>query len=623
MPNRPIQPKLPISDEAVTRLREFFFEVLKPKEDEPVDEWVEKNVDIPTGAITGMASLKLTPYAREILNRMGSKTTRHIVMVFGTQAAKTSIMIWGMLYRLCRDAQDAMWVLPTGDLAKSFSKSRWQKYVRSCKSAIQQVPRTSKGDIDKSLFGFVEQHFFSMVLNFVGSNSPANLSSRPVGMLWMDETDKYGDEVKFEAAALKLAEERTKTYPFPLVVKSSTPTTEDRIIWQEFLKTDQNYYWVTCPRKGCQIRFKFTAKSEEHGDCGVRWWRETEEEVMKDGEWDMGKVKMNAFYKCQCCGGEIYDFERGPMLDVGKWIASNPNAEPGRHGYHLNSLYSILSEKTSLGSIAVEYLNSYRNRRDLQNFVNSWLAEPWDESRGFIQNDIITEDITDIPRGTISIMAVDVQQGHYWVLVRRFEAPTKEFLFGRSWLVYANKVQTEEELVDIQKEYQVKGENVTCDIARRPNQVARMIIEHDWRGILGTDTKEFEHPGPNSTKIKRAYSRVQYRDPYLGTAWENRRLERAIFVKFSKPAILDIVAAMRYQQPQIWHVTLNVHEKYQEHMNSRVKTQQINKRTGRAEWFWRELHQRNHLSDCENHVTVRALQLGLLSMPNESDAQNG
>lgn len=619
MPNRPEQNKLPLSNAAVGRLKDFFFELLKPHEKESVVDWVEKNVDIPTGAIPGMASMSLTPYAREILEHFGEKTVKHLVLCFGTQSSKSSIMIWGMLYRLCRDAQDAMWVLPTGDLAKSFSKSRWHKYVRSCKSALSEVPRTAKGEIDKSLFGFLEMHFFRMVLNFVGSNSPANLSSRPVGLLWMDETDKYGDEVKFEAQALKLAEERTKTYPFPLIVKASTPTTEDRMIWQEFLLTDQNYYWLTCPRQGCDIRLIFNIKTEEHGNCGVRWWRESEEESKTNGSWDMAKVKANAYYKCQCCGGEIYDWERVEMIGFGKWKPANPQAEPGRHGYHLNSLYAILSQQTSLGSIAVEFLNSCKNRRSLQNFVNSWLAEPWDEARGYMQEDVTTEEIDSVPTTATALMAVDVQENHFWVLIRVFDPPSEAFPFGQSWLVYADKVETEDEVVQLQEEYEVADENVTADMAQRPNHVGRMCIKHGWRGIWGTDTKEFRHKEADGTYIMRPFTIVLFRDPHLGTKWAGRTMDRVKYVKFSKGGVMDVVSAMRYSENKFWHVSLNVSDRYSRHMNSRAKIKRLNPKNGREEWFWKELHQENHLLDCEEHVTVNAMMRGLFVMPDETE----
>lgn len=122
---------------------------------------------------------------------------------------------------------------------------------------------------------------------------------------------------------------------YPLRVKTSTPT-------REFKLGDQRYYNVPCPHCGELIVFKFSLHSERYGDCGIRWWRVSEDESKTGGEWDMEKVRQNTFYKAQCCGGEIFDRHKPAMLRAGRWIPTNLNAEPGRRSYHLNSPYALL-----------------------------------------------------------------------------------------------------------------------------------------------------------------------------------------------------------------------------------------------------------------------------------------
>lgn len=600
-------------------------EMWAPARTGSVVEWVENNVELPTGAITGKISMRMIPYAREPLERFGDKTCRHLVLVSPTQAAKTTILICGLLYRIAVDPEDAMLVFGNADQARDISKERLQPFVLRCKPVADLIPRTSTGVINKHLWGFTSQHYSSMVVNLVGAGSTTNLSSRPRGLIILDECDKYYDQLSFDAGTIQLAEERQKTFHFPLAVKASSPTLANRMIWVEFLKSDQRYYFVPCPRCGEEILFRFSIQSDLHGDCGVRWWHNHEDEAKTDGAWDFAKVRALAHYKCQKCGGMIHDFEREGMLQEGVWRPQNPLAESGRRGYHLNSIYSILSQQTSLAQIAIQFLLAKGLRSELQNFVNGWLGEPWDEAQLYEHREVKLKAFTnaDIPKdSTVPFMAIDVQEVGYWVLVRRFQPPTPELPNGQSWLLFADFVHTEEELVEIQEEYGVEGQHVTADMAKRPNQVARMILKHDWRGIWGTDTKEFMHPTDNGTKVGRPFSVVQFRDPMLGTSWENRSFERARFVKFSKPGALDMVASLRYAEPAIWHCTVNVNPKYSSHLNSRVKRQQKNKRTGRVEFVWHELSQNNHLADCENHVTIQAMMAGLLSLPNESDKSN-
>ncbi len=600
-------------------------ELYAPVRQESVVDWVEENVELPTGAITGKLQTKYIPYGREILERYGDKKTRHLVLVFPTQSAKSTILIAGMLYRIARDAEDALWVMGNADQARDFSKERWQPFVHLCPPVMNLVPRTSKGAIDKHLWGFTSQHFLSMVLNFVGAGSTTNLSSRPRGLIQMDEVDKYYDEIKFDAGTIQLAEERQKTFHFPLSVKASSPTLANRMIWVEFQKTDQRHFWVPCPRCEKPIRFRLTIKSDKFGDCGLRWWHEHESEAKTDGYWDMEKVRALAHYKPECCGKMIHNFERAPMIEEGIWKPENTRAESGRHGYHLNSLYSVLSQQTSLAQIAIQFLTAKGLRSELQNFINGWMAECWDESSLFDQKEVHLEAFTniDIPRDrTIPIMGVDVQEIGYWVIIRRFAPPSKTRPHGESWLLFADKVDTEADLCALQKEYEVQGENVLLDMARRPNQVAKLIIEYDWRGIWGSPkAKQFYHPQPDNTRITRPYSVVQFRDPMLGTQWENRTFQRARYVMFAKNAILDLVSSLRFYKPTMWHVTINVNTEYSRHLNSRIK-RAIKNKLGQTEWVWHELHQQNHLADAENFVTVRALQLGMIVVPPETEEQN-
>jgi DNA-directed RNA polymerase subunit RPC12/RpoP len=597
----------------------FIRDILRPPIKESVVKWVEGNVTLPTGAIRGRVSLRMTPYLREPLERFGDRLTKHLILCFGSQAAKTTLIILGMLYRLVKDPQDAMWVMPNRELAHSFSKARWMKFIEECEPAQALVRKTSKGEVDRHLHSFMEQHFVTMFLKFVGSNSPANLSSFPCGMIVMDETDKYGEQSKYEAAALDLAEERTKTFPFPLIVKASTPTVEGRVIWPEFMKTDQRYYWVTCPRCSKRITLGFSVKTETHGLCGLRWWDQDETESKTDGEWDLAKIRENAHYKCQECGRKILDYERPAMLETGEWRPSNPLAEPGRFGYHLSSLYSILSQKTSLASIAAQWILSKSLLSARQNFINSWLAETWDGAKAFDQSDIQIEeyDPTIASDGSTAILTIDVQENHFWAVARRWAPPSKGKPNGESWLLAADRFETVEDLEKLQKDNGIAGENVILDMAFRPNQVARLIIEKNWRGAWGTDTKSFWWQLGDGRRIERIYSTVQVRDPHMGTAMQDRTMQRARYFKFCKSSGLDILSSLRYADPAIWHVSANVSDRYQRQMNARMKVMIQNKRTGRYVPLWKDLYKEAHLQDCEVMQAIRAIQLGLISVPDE------
>lgn len=593
--------------------------LFEPKKKVSVCEFVEEYVQLPTGAITGKTRLDRTPYWREPLERYGDKATRSMVIVSGTQLGKTSLLTWGMLFRISEDPEDAMWVFGNADQARDFNKERFMSYAEMCKPVADLIPRTKGGDPDKRKWGNLNQHYLSMVLNFVGAGSRTNLSSRPRGFIQMDEIDKYYEELKFDAGTIQLAEERMKSFPFPMVVKASSPSEEHRMIWPEYLGTDQRRFWVPCPRCEEKLLFKFKVDSEKHGECGVRWWHEHPDEAKTDGEWDLRKVRHNAHYKCQCCGGKIHDFERYDMVNAGIWIPNNHRANEGSFGYHINSIYSILGPETSLGSIACKFLPVRKDRVKLKNFVNGWLAEPWSEEMAYEQKKIVFEvvDENSIPKEeSVAIMSNDFQVNGFWTLVRKYAPPTEEKPYGESWLLYADWVQTKEEIAEIKQEYGVLGEDAVLDMAKRPNQAGQIILELDLRGMWGSpNTNQFWHRQPDGTRVSRPYSVVQFRDPLLGTKWENRTFERVRYVNFAKSSALDAVHALRHSSPTIWHASANVNPVYSRHINAFQKRYVKNPRNGRMVWEWFNVHNDDHLMDAECMGVIRAIQRGLVVIP--------
>lgn len=599
------------------------------KKEQSVCDWVEQNVEIPAGEITGKVKLSMTPYAKEILNRFGDKETRHLVLKFPTQSAKTSILIWGGLYWIACNPRDTMWIMGNSDQITGFNKERMMPAVALCKPVLDLVPRTPKGQIDRHWWGVNNQHYSSMVLNFLGAGSGTNLKSRPRERAIMDEVDSYADELGRDSGVINLVEERMKSFTFPCSVKASSPTVDGMLISAEYDKTDRREFWLPCPRCEEAILFRFRIKSDKHGDCGLRWWFNHEDDAKTDGAWDFKKIRSNAHYKCQQCGGMIHNFERKDMLNHAAdnkpygWRPSNEGAEKGRFGYHLNSLYSILGAPTSFAGIACQWIISKGNRGNLKSFINDWLAEGWDESKAYDFQEVKLSVFqpADIPEDSVAIMAIDVQEVGYWYVVRKFQRPDATFLHGQSWLLDAGFVGTIEELDEKQREYNIAGENITMDMAHRPNQVGRMIIERGWKGMWGSDTRKFQHT-INGQRYWRPFSVPQFRDPMLGTSWENRTPQRAVFCFFSTHEALDMVSSLRFAKETIWHCTVNTHPDYGAHLNSKVKRQEINSR-GKAEWRWHEVKGRpDHLLDCECHVTIRAMQLGLLSLPNETERQN-
>ena len=126
-------------------------------------------------------------------------------------------------------------------------------------------------------------------------------------------------------------------------------------------------------------------------------------------------------YVCQACGAVITDQHKGKMLEAGRWEYVRKSAEhPKSVAYWINTLYSPF---TRFSEIAYEFMKSKDDPELLQNFTNSWLAEPWEDTRLKTNADLVMERQTDVPAWELPEWTklltggIDVQENClYWTI---------------------------------------------------------------------------------------------------------------------------------------------------------------------------------------------------------------
>lgn len=377
----------------------------------------------------GNFSTRMTPYLREPLECFGDVDVTDLVLVFGTQTGKTTMIQAGTAWRIINKPQPVVWVMPTEGLARSFSETRWMPLFDDSSTLEAQKP--SNPHKWKNL----EQHFNRCTLNFVGSNSPSNLASRPAGLLLMDEVDKFARETDQETSALLLAENRTKSFVGALRVKTSTPTTPDGAIWQEYLKGTQEKFMLPCPHCNQGIELLWSQ---------VKW----DPEAKEGSHWNMARVESSAHYLCQRCGEKINDGQKMEILQLGKWESTNPAAQKGFRSFHLNSLYAPWRSCT-FGALAVKFLRDCETINGLQDFTNSTMARPWEQVQQSLTQNTVFKLRGEYAKGTcpiepaLAVVCADVggDQQH-WVTT----AFTQE---GESYVIDYGTVETPEDLIAI------------------------------------------------------------------------------------------------------------------------------------------------------------------------------
>ena len=376
-------------------------ELLKPPEELTVSEWAGKYrfLDERSSSMPGKWKNEMTPYLVGIMDEFNNYQTEKIVFCKCTQLGGTEALNNMICFSVAQDPAPMMIVYPTSELADSVVEQRIKPMLKASKETKKHFKE--RNSTKKEL------QFDNMYISIVGSNSPSELASRPIRYLFLDEVDKYPNESKKEADPISLAVERTKTFNNRKIYMCSTPTTRTGHIWEEKEKADiEKHYFVPCPHCGEFIELKFAQ---------IRWPDDNEKLSAAD------KAEF-AQYICQECGNVINDSDKMEMLQKGKWETVKENTKFTKTvAFWINTLYSPF---TRFSQIAKAYLIAKDDTEALHNFTNSWLAEPWEDTKLKTNAETVMERQTDLPEFVVPewtkllTAGVDVQETSLYYIIR-------------------------------------------------------------------------------------------------------------------------------------------------------------------------------------------------------------
>jgi phage terminase large subunit GpA-like protein len=371
--------------------------VLKPPDRITVSQWADRYriLDEKSSNQSGPWRTSVTPYLAGIMDAFTDPAIEEIWVCKCTQIGGTEAEYNMLGYALSQDGAPTMFVYPILELAEYASKNRIQPMIELC-SSLNAIYR-------QRISTDMELQFDGSILVLSGANSPSSLASRPIRYLFLDEVDKYPSTAGREADPIRLAIERTKTYPTNRkIVGISTPTGKTGNIWRAWeTASEQRKYFVPCPHCGHYQTFDFKQLKWPAG-------------VMAEDARDL------ASYECAKCKGTITDVHKMQMIRAGEWRAISTHKNARSVGFHINVFYSPW---VRFGDIAYEYLKSKEYPDLLKNFINSWLAEPWQDETSQLSSDIVMARQTSTPEGIVPKGArlltagVDVQGDRlYWTI---------------------------------------------------------------------------------------------------------------------------------------------------------------------------------------------------------------
>lgn len=325
---------------------------------------------------------------------------REIVIVGPSQLLKSEIILNAIGYFIHLDPCPMLMIQPDDKNAEEFSKDRIATMIEATPELRERVYKRQGGrSIKKSTkynIGFPGGY-----LSIASSNSPASLASKPIRNLFPDEVDRYALSSGDEGDVVELGKRRLTTFWNSLCLQTSSPGRKDSsLILSAYEASDQREYYVPCVLCGETQTFEMGDKDTPYGL-----------------KWEPGRPD-TAHYLCRGCQGELWEADKLEAVRHGQWQRHAPFT--GTAGFKINALYSPWF---SWEKLVAEFLKVKDDPKKLQVFVNTRLAEGWEDLAESVSDDTLLARRepyrAEVPMGAFVLTCfVDVQGDRLEALVQ-------------------------------------------------------------------------------------------------------------------------------------------------------------------------------------------------------------
>ena len=339
---------------------------LKPDTRLTVSQWADQHRILPSKSAkeAGRWRTARTPYLAEIMDCLSpTSQVERVVFMKGAQVGGTECGNNWLGYVIHHTPGPMMYVLPTLDMAKRTSKQRIAPMIEEMPILKERVKNARSRDSGNTQ---LVKEFPNGVLIIAGANSATGLRSMPARFLFLDEVDAYDDDVDGEGSPINLAIKRTATFSRNRrILMVSTPNIAGSSkIETAYEQSDQRQYQVPCVACG-----HFQA---------IEWAQIRFDDNNPD----------TACLECVACHHRMQEHDKPKLLENGKWVAMNEEADGKSAGFHLSSLYSPNGWYSWRDAVA-DFLAAKGDATLLKDWTNTVLGQTWQEQGETVDHELL------------------------------------------------------------------------------------------------------------------------------------------------------------------------------------------------------------------------------------------
>lgn len=588
-----------------------FFNGLKPDPLLTVSEWADKYRVLPSksSAEPGKWRTSRTPYLREVQDELSPHiATQEVKVIKATQLGFTEL---GNNVKLCYMHLypcPILMVMPTESLARKHSTAKLTPSMKLIPELMEKV-KDAKSKDDAG--GTLEKDFEGGFLSIGWSGSPSTFASFSARLIDADDVERFAENVGNEGSSLQTIRKRADAFSNRKLYINSTPKFKNGPIVREYNDSDQRLYHMPCPHCNELVIFEFDQ---------FRFTYDKENYTLTSG----------VHFECPHCKSKIEEYEKTWMMSEengAKWIPQNPGH---RHrGYKINSFYSPIGW-VSWVDIIHEWIKAKKAEDEgdstlMQVFFNTRLAEPWEEARESTNAEDILLLKNDVEYGAVPpdtaalVMAVDVQQDHFWYKVQalKYGAGKHTMRYGRveTWAALEEILYTQ--YFDAQNNLFMIALCAVDSGFKRDEVYEFCAMNSDKcipiKGASGKPTSPWR-----VTPIERDIGGVK-----ITTGLKLYLLDTEYFKDMLSAQVnRSILCAKEGEKSKenLFSTHSKTDEGYAKQMTSEYKHCEINEKTGTEKWEWRKVTTKadNHLWDCGVYCTFLGELLNIRFLQRES-----
>jgi phage terminase large subunit GpA-like protein len=281
----------------------------------------------------GKFDWKNTPYMKQIVEHLSPyDPVTHIALMKGVRIGGTFALVHNGVPYVMSERPTNIMLLSANDNLATKTMEGVDNGIDGCNirhllGKGSKVQTNSKGDTQK-------QKFFSggfKLFNF-GGQSATNMRQETAGLIVADELDAFKGISKDAGSFINLMEDRARSLgELKKIIYLSSPLLLDSsIIYELYLRGNQNVYYVPCPKCGEYIELVWNERNENNTRYGVIF-------DIKNGE----VIRKSVRYRCGKCENDFsekkYKYE---MLNNGIWTPTIEREDKTFASYRISALYA-------------------------------------------------------------------------------------------------------------------------------------------------------------------------------------------------------------------------------------------------------------------------------------------